>query len=121
MRVVQDGRLMLDSPRQSYLSERSDVVFVMALVERGRLPMKALDSIYKVSIHGGIIHLWNTHMLNQNVSIDLSKPFDKKIDFLPLYLSFLLTRDPRISIEDRRRIRQYFGNNIDVKIVPPKD
>jgi hypothetical protein len=118
LRISGDNRLRLDSPRQGYSSNSSDVAFVMALVERGRLPLGALDSIYTLDIRGDVVRLGNAYMLNQSVSIDLSKPFDKKIDFLPIYLSYLLTRDPRINAEDRKRLRQHFGNNIDLKVIP---
>jgi hypothetical protein len=93
-----------------------DVVFVIALVEQGRLPVEALDSIYTVEVVGNMLFLGNTHTGDQRTSINLSDPFNKKIDISPIYLSFLLTRDPRISDQDRKRLRQYFGNSINLKV-----
>ena len=115
MRVGRDGTLKVDDPTQSYTHHESDGIFVMALVERGRLPAQALNCIYTVSIQSDELYLRNR---GGSVYLDLSKPFNKDINFSPFCLSFLLTRDPRITPEDRNRLRQYFGNNIEVSVVP---
>ena len=109
------NQLKADSDRQTYYIQESDVVFIMALVERGRLPPEALNSVYRVTISETNVSL-SESLLRRGLSIDMTQPFDKTINFSPLYLSLLLTRDPRISESDRQRLRQYFGNNINLEV-----
>ncbi len=107
-----------EDDREEEYATPTDAVFLMALAERGTIPVSALDAIYRVREQGNrlSVHVIYPYPQATPITLDFSKPFNRYMNLPAIYAAFLLTRDPRISEGMRLRLRRYFEKRATVTV-----